>query len=628
MKFDTKTYGPISDLEKYLTSNWWETLFNSLYLKTDGDVVENEINTKHEIDLVESALSLSADDKILDLCCGQGRHSIELFKRGYQNIQGIDRSAYLISVAKERATHLKFGISFGEGDAKKLGVKSRSKDCVILMGNSFGYFEREEDDNSVLSHIHRVLKPNGRVFLDIADGQWIAKNFEKRSWEWIDHEYFVNRERTIASDKRRLISREVITSAKTGVIADQFYAERLYSYDEIYAKLQDVGFTDIKLHNSIETNSTREQDLGMMAHRYFITAVATKKEKEYSNIDTKMKVSVLLGDPRLSDKIKVDNKFNQEDIDTINNLKEALNTLSDFDFSYIDNHDDLYQLLKETSCDYILNLCDEGFNNKAELELHVPAILEILNIPYSGSSPKCLAICYDKSKVRAIAKEFQIPVPNEYYISDDEYSAFLPDNFPVLVKPSLGDSSYGITKNAKVNNTNELIDYINYLKDLLPGEPILIQEFLSGHEYSVTLIGNDQNLEALPILEVDYSNLPDDLPKILSYESKWLPNSVYWNKIKYKQTTLDLKRQENLIHISKKLFNLLNCNDYVRFDFREDCHGEIKLLEVNPNPGWCWDGKMNIMAGFAGLSYTQLLNKILMTTVSRYNKYAKNKTNS
>jgi D-alanine-D-alanine ligase len=72
-----------------------------------------------------------------------------------------------------------------------------------------------------------------------------------------------------------------------------------------------------------------------------------------------------------------------------------------------------------------------------------------------------------------------------------------------------------------------------------------------------------------------------------------------------------------LVHFSGRLFERLGCRDYARFDFRADSHGVIKLLEVNPNPGWCWDGKFNLMAGFAGIEYHELLNMILNTARER-----------
>jgi D-alanine-D-alanine ligase len=81
--------------------------------------------------------------------------------------------------------------------------------------------------------------------------------------------------------------------------------------------------------------------------------------------------------------------------------------------------------------------------------------------------------------------------------------------------------------------------------------------------------------------------------------------------------------QQQMIDHSSRLFERLACRDYARFDFRADAKGEIKLLEVNPNPGWCWDGKMNIMAGFQGMRYSELLGHILQAAVERLGVVAK-----
>ena len=171
----------------------------------------------------------------------------------------------------------------------------------------------------------------------------------------------------------------------------------------------------------------------------------------------------------------------------------------------------------------------------------------------------------------------------------------------------MGDSSIGITKDAVVHNPTAFVTYLDHLKSLLPNTPILVQEYLPGHEYSVGIIGNPGNYFVLPILMVDYTHLPDDLPEILGYESKWLPDSPYWNNIRYVQATLNVDIERQLTDYSMLLFERLDCRDYARFDFRADREGVIKLLEVNPNPGWCWDGKLNLMAGFAGKTYTELL---------------------
>jgi len=610
--FPVRTLGPLSDLERHLPNEWWRDIFNSIYLKTDGDVVENDLNTARDIDLVIKATGIQPGQEILDVCCGQGRHSLELAARGYTRVSGIDRSRYLIRLARKRARKRALKVSFSEGDARKFRITESSKDCVIIMGNSFGYFEREEDDLQVLESVKRALISEGQLVLDIVDGVWMAKNFEPRSWEWIDQTHFVNRERTLSSDKRRIISREVITNAEIGVLADQFYAERLYSFEEITDLLKGLGFTDIQSHGNVISESTRNQDLGMMANRLFITARGPVKKKLAPAPPKKtLEVTVLLGDPRMPDTVKKGGKFNEEDFETINILKRDLETLKDYKFQFLDDHNTMQRQLMAKPPALVFNLCDEGLNNRAEMELHVPAFLEAMDIPYTGAGPGSLWLCYNKANVRAIAASLEVDVPMETFFDPTDQAANLPSYFPALIKPNTGDSSIGITQNAVVHNAEELIGYLDHLREILPGIPLLIQEYLEGAEYSVGLVGNADKFEVLPVLEVDYSHLPAELPKILSYESKWLPESPYWSSIRYKEASLEEERQRKLIHFSSRLFERLDCRDYARFDFRADRDGTIKLLEVNPNPGWCWDGKLNLMAGFAGLSYSDLLGMIL-----------------
>src|ERR1700686_1087396 len=111
-----RTLGPVSDLERHLPSEWWRTLFNSLYLETDGDIVENDRNTQQEVDLLIRSAGTERTDGMLDLCCGQARHSLELARRGFQHVTGLDRSRYLIRLAKKRAKQGNLQISFHEGD--------------------------------------------------------------------------------------------------------------------------------------------------------------------------------------------------------------------------------------------------------------------------------------------------------------------------------------------------------------------------------------------------------------------------------------------------------------------------------------------------------------------------------
>ncbi|MBE7558214.1 methyltransferase domain-containing protein [bacterium] len=614
-----RTLGPISDLERHLPSDWWRTLFNSVYLKTDGDVVENDVNTVREVEILIRCTGLETNDRILDLCCGQGRHCLELARRGYRHVTGVDRSHYLIRLARKRARQLGLPVSFHEGDARKFRLPESSFHCVTLFGNSFGYFDREEDDVDVLEAVLRVLSSGGAAALDLVDGEWMRAHFEPRSWEWIDQDHLVCRERSLASDGRRLVSREVVVHAEKGVIADQFYAERLYSREQIIQLLEAVGFLNIRFHGSLLADSERNQDLGMMAHRMFLTAMAPRKVAKAPRVGPAYPdVTVVLGDPSLPDIVKREGQFNPEDFETIQRLQDALAELSEYRFSYFDNHASMLSTFRNSPPQFVFNLCDEGYNNDAFMELHVPAMLEMLGIPYTGAGPSALGLCYNKALVNSIAASLDIPVPLETYYNPDDQSATLPSVFPALVKPNFGDSSLGITQNAVVVTPDELISYLAVLREELPGRSVLIQEFLSGAEFGVGIIGNPGlSYRVLPLLEVDYSGLDPNLPRILGYESKWIPDSPYWTQIRYHEARLDDETRQKLVDYSTILFERLGCRDYARFDFRADANGVVKLLEVNPNPGWCWDGKLNYMAGFAGLRYADLLRMILEAAQER-----------
>ena len=613
-----RTLRPIPDLDAHLPDEWWRKLFNAFYIKTDGDVVENVENTRREVDFILSVADVKSHSHILDLCCGQGRHVLELARRGFTHVTGVDRSRYLVRLAKKRAAAEKLTAAFKEGDARNPRLPDDSFDCVCIMGNSFGYFSNRQDDEKVLRAVAKVLRQSGTLVLDLADGEYLKSNFEARSWEWIDEHHFVCRERSLAADGERLISREVIVHDETGVLADQFYAERLYTRESISKLLEKTGFRNVRYHGQVEALSDRDQDLGMMARRVLLTADAPVKKAKTKGRNKALEVTVVMGDPRLPDEVKRGGQFNPEDLDTINELKDGLAELKGFNFRYLDNHATLERDLAELRTDLVFNLCDEGFNNDAFKELHVPALLDMLGLPYTGGAPRCLATCYDKGLVRAIAAQLDVPVPLETYVRPGDQGATLPSVFPAILKPNYGDSSEGITKDAVVHNERTLLAYLDKLRVQFPGRPVLVQEFLPGAEYSVGLIGNpEQGLRALPLLEVDFSGLDPELPKILGYESKWHPDSPYWRQIRYREATLVDQDQSKLIDYSMRMFERTGCRDYARFDFRADRHGQIKLLEVNPNPGWCWDGKLNMMAEYAGMSYGDLLEAVLRAAMSR-----------
>lgn len=616
--------GPVTDLEQHVRPDWWSKIFNYLYLKTDGDVVDDSSITSSEIDSFLTILKPSSDDRILDLCCGQGRHSMELSRRNFQNIEGLDRSHYLIQKAKSIAKKEDLKVKFKEGDARKIPFSNDSFNIILVLGNSFGYFDTIQDDLRVLKEVFRTLKPWGKLLIQVTDGEYLKEHFLPRSWEWIDKKHFVCRERSLSLDKQRLISREVVTHIEKGIIADQFYAERLYSQENLSELLTAAGFSEITFHGTMSPDSKRNQDLGMMERCLTVTAVAKKewtpvRKKERRQLK---KVVVLLGDPSKTDPLKPLAIFDDDDLYTIDQLKEELGELKDYIFSYLNNHDslinDLIKLKEKDKIDMVFNLCDEGYDNEARKELHIPSLLEMINLPYTGSGPQCLAFCYDKSLVRGIAREMGIPVPEAFFIKPNDVIFELSFNFPVIIKPNLGDSSFGITQRSVANNFEEIVNAISEIREKFGyDKPILVEEFLTGKDLSVGILGNPPDAyNVLPIIMADYSDLPEDLPKICGYESKWLPDTPYWN-IKSVPADLPENTEKFIIECCLKLSERLECRDYCRFDWRLDSKGVPKLLEVNPNPGWCWDGHLAKMAEFAGISYGEMLRLILEASEQR-----------
>lgn len=614
--------GPVDNLESYVKADWWRHLFNANYLRTDGDVVEDRDLTKNEVDIFLSALDLSNDSKILDLCCGQGRHALEIAKRGYDNVVGLDRSHYLIYRARKINKTNGLNVLFKEGDARKLPFQPDNFDAVIIAGNSFGYFDSTEDDIRILKEVMRVLKPAGKLLIDVTDGNYMREHFQARSWEWIDKNYFVCRERSLSEDSERLVSREVITHVTKGVIADQFYAERLYSNADLKNLLTRAGFEKHCNYSEVSTESKRNQDLGMMAERIVVTAVARKEwlpKKKHAKV--RDSVLVLLGDHSKTDLVKPGSTFDDDDHHTINELKTALSELPEYDFTYLNNHDTLIQdLIKmKGKCRYVFNLCDEGFNNEASKELHITALLEIFGFHYSGGTPQCLAYCYDKSLIRGIAKEMDLPVPGAFIIKpEDSKFVELPLSFPVIVKPNCGDSSFGITQANVCYNLQALESAIIGVRESVGySNPILVEEFLTGKDISVGVIGNPgTSYTILPVIEEDYSALPEDLPRICGYEAKWDPSSPY-SKIVSVPANLSEDVERFLGASCLELFERLECRDYARFDWRLDENGTPRLLEVNPNPGWCWDGHLAKMAKLQDISYSAMLNSILEACKNR-----------
>ena len=291
-------------------------------------------------------------------------------------------------------------------------------------------------------------------------------------------------------------------------------------------------------------------------------------------------------------------------------LQSALATIESYSFYYIDDHDELIQRLEYERPHLVFNLCDEGFHNRPDMELHIPALLEMRGMAYTGAPPSCLAVCYDKSLVRGLAQALSIPVPGEIRLLPDQ-AAPASLAYPLFVKPARGDGSFGIGSWSVAADRHALLAAIDRLRRQHAVRDIVVQEFLEGREYTVGIIGNvESGLTVLPIIEVDYSELPSG-PRIQCHDSKWDASTSSWTGVRCRKTEISDAEARHMENAAVTLFGALGCRDYARFDFRAGADGMIKLLEVNPNSSWCWDGKMAVMADIAGMGYPGMLQAIL-----------------
>ncbi|MGD8241706.1 MAG: class I SAM-dependent methyltransferase [Desulfobacterales bacterium] len=250
--------------------DWWRTLFDEIYLVTDKRSVDNIDITRHEIDILGRILPLASDARILDLCGGQGRHTLELCRRGYKNCTVLDYSRPLLSRGHGDALRQNLPVRFIQGDARSLAIDTARIDHVLILGNSLGYLADQDADLQILRECQRVLAARGWLLLDVTDGGAVRRQMTPNAWHEIDGEVVVCREREIRDGC--VCAREMVLHKSRGLIRDQNYRIRLYSANDLTAIVAEAGFTDIQQHDPQSAELARGQDVGCMQQRLLISA--------------------------------------------------------------------------------------------------------------------------------------------------------------------------------------------------------------------------------------------------------------------------------------------------------------------------------------------------------------------
>ena len=244
--------------------NWWKTLFDDVYLLTDARSVGDESLTRLEVDVVCELLPIESRHKVLDLCGGHGRHSLELCQRGFEACTLLDYSQSLIDVAKAMAQKHNYPMRVIRCDARQIDLGPDQFDHVLIMGNSLGYLQQTDADRKIISEAFRVLLPGGWLLVDVTDGAAVKKSFNPNAWHEVGDDTVVCRQRELRDNAVR--ARELVMSKTDGLIRDRTYAVRLYEPESLSALLESSGFRQVKIHTDFSPHRF-EGDYGFMNKR-------------------------------------------------------------------------------------------------------------------------------------------------------------------------------------------------------------------------------------------------------------------------------------------------------------------------------------------------------------------------
>jgi D-alanine-D-alanine ligase len=266
--------------------------------------------------------------------------------------------------------------------------------------------------------------------------------------------------------------------------------------------------------------------------------------------------------------------------------------------------------------DLIYNFC-EMVELESQEEVFAAGLFELVKVPYTGAPPMTLGLCLDKAKTKIILSHYGIPTA-KFDLFNESIDGCKKINlrFPVIVKPVREDASTGINEKSVVYDRKELEERVEYIIKMFK-QPALVEEFIDGREVNVAILGNNPPV-VLPISEIDFSHLPSHLPKIVSYEAKWIPNTDYYEKtIPICPAPLEPELERKIKDIALSCYKIMGCRDYARVDMRIDKEGNPYVLEVNPNPDLSRNAGFMRSASVYGLTPEETIVKIAEIAIER-----------
>ena len=269
----------------------------------------------------------------------------------------------------------------------------------------------------------------------------------------------------------------------------------------------------------------------------------------------------------------------------------------------------------------------ESFDGKSALDSNLAALLNLLDLRYTGSSPAGLMLSGDKSLAKKVLRFHGILTPQFATVYRGALDHVGDLHFPLIVKPPQEDASIGITSKSVVRNVNELFATMDSLQKEFQS-PVLVEEFVDGREFYVGLLGNTAPM-ALPIMELDFTGFPADRPRVASWEAKWGDGGTgeaneSGAEFKGTRSVFPTDLSEDLIERMQQVaidaFTALRLRDYARVDFRVTPDERIHVIEVNPNCYLEESAEFSRAAKEAEIPHDALIARIIELAQGRYSR--------
>ena len=282
----------------------------------------------------------------------------------------------------------------------------------------------------------------------------------------------------------------------------------------------------------------------------------------------------------------------------------------------LDGRHQTLSAVARSDAELIFNIT-ESYAGDDTKDVNIAAYLDLIDKPYTGAGPHALYLAQDKALAKKIFAFHDIRTP--YFATS--YRGKLDHahdiSFPLIVKPTSEDGSIGIDSTSVVGSVKELMEKIHYIHEEFDG-PALIEKYIETNEIYAAVLGNE-NAEALPLVELDLSRLPEGTPRIAGTEVKWEKETHAYKVTKSAPVEdMDEETTKRLCDTALAAYQALKLRDYGRIDMRLTEKGEVYVIEANPNPWLASSSEFAMAAKKSGRNYTQLIGEIVDLARARY----------